>query len=164
MQIHSLQNEETPAISRVPFATTCVGRMIGLTVDRRPLVDFSGNVQGAVEARLGAFANLPEEWGEDGLPVVLMFENGDLGLPIIVGFVQDRFPKPLRETPVVPSPWFVEADGKTVVLEAQNQIVLRCGRSSVTLRKDGRLVMQGTDVVSRASNRNRIKGGSVAIN
>ena len=51
-----------------------------------------------------------------------------------------------------------------LVLEATSSVSLRCGESSVTLRKDGRVVVRGQDVVSHAARVNRIRGGSVSIN
>jgi hypothetical protein len=50
------------------------------------------------------------------------------------------------------------------VFDAKDEIQLRCGKSSVTLRKDGKIEIKGTQIVSRASGVNRIKGASVAIN
>jgi hypothetical protein len=55
-------------------------------------------------------------------------------------------------------------DGKQVVLEAKDEIVLRCGQASITLRRNGRIVIRGTYVETRSSGVNRIKGGSVQIN
>jgi hypothetical protein len=49
-------------------------------------------------------------------------------------------------------------------LEAQEEIVLKCGEGSITLRKDGKIIIKGTHLLSRASGPNRIKGGSVQIN
>lgn len=51
-----------------------------------------------------------------------------------------------------------------VVVEAGEALTLRCGDTSIELRADGRLLIHGTDVVTRARRTNRIKGGTVAIN
>ncbi|MCC6418741.1 MAG: hypothetical protein IT429_10940, partial [Gemmataceae bacterium] len=48
--------------------------------------------------------------------------------------------------------------------DAKEEIVLRCGKSSITLRKDGKVVVLGAEVVSRASGTNKIKGAAVRIN
>lgn len=53
---------------------------------------------------------------------------------------------------------------KRVELEADEEISLRCGESSIALKADGKVVTRGTDVVSSARRRQRIKGGSVDIN
>jgi hypothetical protein len=51
-----------------------------------------------------------------------------------------------------------------IVLEAQKEVTLKCGEGVVTLREDGKVLIKGQDVVSHARRRQRIKGGSVAIN
>lgn len=55
-------------------------------------------------------------------------------------------------------------DRRTVTLEAQSELVLRCGESALTLRRDGKVLTRAVDVASIAKRRNRIKGGSVEIN
>jgi hypothetical protein len=55
-------------------------------------------------------------------------------------------------------------DRQRIVLSAQQEVVLRCGKSSITLRADGRLVVKGADIVSSAARVNRIRGGAVKIN
>lgn len=65
---------------------------------------------------------------------------------------------PLRE------PIELLVDGERVVVDAVEELVLRCGKASITLRSNGRVLIQGTHVETRAEGVNRIKGGSVQIN
>jgi hypothetical protein len=60
----------------------------------------------------------------------------------------------------------VEADseGRRVVVTAKEQLVLRCGKASITLTSAGKLIIQGAYVSSRSTGVLRIKGGSVQIN
>ena len=51
-----------------------------------------------------------------------------------------------------------------LVIEAKKNLTLKCGDGSITLRKDGKILIKGKDLVSQARRTNRIKGGSVAIN
>jgi hypothetical protein len=51
-----------------------------------------------------------------------------------------------------------------LVLEARERFILKCGDGSITIREDGKILIKGKDLVSRAERANRIKGGSVAIN
>ena len=51
-----------------------------------------------------------------------------------------------------------------LVIEAKKNLTLKCGDGSITLRKDGKILIKGKDLVSQAKRMNRIKGGSVAIN
>ncbi len=94
--------------------------------------------------------------------VVLLFEHGDRTRPIIVGFLE-TLPEPAppaESTPVVEA----DVDGKRVRVTAQDEIVLQCGAASVTLRRNGRVIIRGTYVETRADGTNRIKGGQVQIN
>lgn len=62
------------------------------------------------------------------------------------------------------TPEEVVVDGQRVRLEAKQEISLVCGKSSIVLRRDGKIVVKGVEIVSRAQGRNKIKGGSVHIN
>jgi hypothetical protein len=55
-------------------------------------------------------------------------------------------------------------DGRRVVIDAREEIVLRCGKASITLRRNGRVIIRGTYVETDSEGVNRIKGGTVRIN
>jgi hypothetical protein len=55
-------------------------------------------------------------------------------------------------------------DGERVVLEGSREITLKCGEASITLRRDGKIVVRGVYVETFARGVNRIKGGAVKIN
>lgn len=61
-------------------------------------------------------------------------------------------------------PLAVVVDGKQVLIEAADEIVLRCGEATITLRRNGRVIIRGAYVETRSRGVNRIKGGSVQIN
>jgi hypothetical protein len=52
----------------------------------------------------------------------------------------------------------------SLVLEAKEELILRVGDGSITIRKDGKILIKGKDLVSNAQRMNRIKGGAVSIN
>jgi hypothetical protein len=58
----------------------------------------------------------------------------------------------------------VDADGKRLIVSAEERIVLRCGKASITLTKEGKILVQGAYVSNQSSGVLRIKGGSVQIN
>jgi hypothetical protein len=95
---------------------------------------------------------------------VVLFENGDRSRPIIVGFIETLQPDP--EPAVDNKAPLIEADvdGKRVRVTAQDEIILECGPASVTLRRNGRVIIRGTYVETRSEGTNRIKGGQVQIN
>ena len=96
-----------------------------------------------------------------GRDVVLAFERGDRRRPIVVGCVRGPADSDL---PTIPEQVTVEADGQRLVVSARDQIVLRCGKASLTLSADGKIVARGTHLVSHSSGVNRIRGGSVQLN
>jgi len=55
-------------------------------------------------------------------------------------------------------------DGKRIVLTGEEEVELRCSEASISLKKNGKLVIRGATVETRARGTNRIKGGSVRIN
>jgi hypothetical protein len=50
------------------------------------------------------------------------------------------------------------------VLTGEEEVELRCGEASISLKKNGKLVIRGAYVETRAKGTNRIKGGTVQIN
>jgi Domain of unknown function (DUF6484) len=105
---------------------------------------------------------------------VVLFENGDRAQPLIVGFIEAIVPQvpntadaPARDaSPQTSVSLAIEADvdGRRVRLTAHDEIVLQCGSASVTLRRNGRVIIRGTYVESHSQGTNRIKGGQVQIN
>ncbi len=57
-----------------------------------------------------------------------------------------------------------EIEGETLRITAERDLELRCGQASITLRRDGRIVLNGTNVLSASRGPNRIKGATIALN
>jgi hypothetical protein len=148
-------------------AGACVGTLVGIDNDGRPLVMFPGGPVTSTPARLAVSAPRPShEELQHGVGVVLMFEDGDARRPIVVGIVRDRF-EPLAERPVALLSEDTRAltlNGSAVIVEGQDEIVLKCGLGSLTIRANGQIVIKGTRLVSRASETNKIRGAAVHIN
>ncbi len=51
-----------------------------------------------------------------------------------------------------------------IIIEASETLTLKCGEASVELRKDGKAMVKGEDVLLRAKGTQRIRAGTVAIN
>ena len=170
-----------PAAAPTALAAGTAVKVGYLVTGSRPgaiVVDFDGNGAGPLAAR--SIVGLDEVAIRDALAsrraVVLLFENGDPGLPIVVGLVS---PDPGAEllgtllrapaststpVPAPARPTEARVDGKRVVLEGDQEIVLRCGNASITLRRDGKVVLRGAYIETTATGLNRIRGGSVKIN
>ncbi len=63
-----------------------------------------------------------------------------------------------------PEPLRIESGQDHILIEADKEITLRCGASSITLTRAGKIIVRGKYLSSRSSGVNRIKGGSVQIN
>jgi hypothetical protein len=55
-------------------------------------------------------------------------------------------------------------DGKRILITGDEEIVLKCGDSSISLRRDGKIAIRGKYLLNRATGVNRILGGSVQVN
>lgn len=129
-----------------------IGVFIGFG-DRGPLVVYPGNP--AAEAQTArTLSELTIEMA--GNEVALMFEGGDARKPLIVGRIIDP-EATSRQLKVI-------RDGDSVRISADKRIELRCGKSTIIMENDGRIVIRGKHLISHASASNRIRGGSVNLN
>ena len=143
-----------------------VGTLAGINDAGQPLVRLPLDPSGRV---MLARTSVPVVHEQVDREVVLAFESGDLGKPIVLGVLrlsdgqEPSEPRVLPPTVIQP---IVQAtlDGETLVLNAEQEIVLRCGKASLTLTRAGKVLIRGTYLLSRSSGVNRIKGGSVQIN
>jgi hypothetical protein len=101
---------------------------------------------------------------------VLAFEDGDPARPLLLGLLQPpQGPRLLDaersgSAPQPSAPIDAKVDGRRVVIEGRDEVVLRCGEATITLSRDGKVEVRGTRVVSTARGTNRIRGGAVQIN
>lgn len=130
-------------------------------------VDFPRNPSGPIQARLtGAMADRLASSDVQKLPPVLLaFEENDPGRPVIVDVICETVPEPSPlisiERKAVDD---VRIDGQTITFDAAAEIVLRCGKSSITLTQAGKVLIRGAYLLNRSSGVNLIRGGSVQIN
>lgn len=118
-----------------------------------PLVVFPGN---AKETAVRARSLTEMSFDMIGAEVALLFEDGDVGRPLIVG----RIVEPIRKAKASQ----VIRDGENVKITCEERLELRCGKATIIMEKDGHITIRGTYVTSHASATNRIRGGSVNLN
>ncbi|MFA7060615.1 MAG: DUF6484 domain-containing protein [Pedobacter sp.] len=145
-----------------------VGKIVRINEEGKVLVTFAGSLDSEIEAR--ATRTLMQSLRTSDpvhREVLLVFENNNLGLPIIIDTMHSLLDDVAEATAVAleaEKPEDVLIDGKRITFDAQEEIELRCGKSSITLTKAGKVLIRGAYLLSRSSGTNRIKGGSVQIN
>jgi len=107
-----------------------------------------------------ARSTVPITQEDVGREVLVVFEAGETKTPFIVGLLWHQE----QNLPAQTKPIIAKVDGEQVVIEGKKEIVLKCGKSSITLTKAGKILIRGSYLLSRSSGVNRIKGGSVQLN
>ncbi len=166
-----------------------LGSLVAIDAGGNPQVSFPQitNVQS-----LAAISMVAVSHQHIGRRVALLFANGDLRKPVIIGLIHSPLFDLLENFSILqnseaastadeldtdpfdghklitsePSAQIetVRVDGKRIIIEGQEEIVLTCGDSSITLTKAGKILIRGKYLVSRSSGVNRILGGSVQVN
>ena len=142
------------AMSQVPT----LGRLIGFDLLDQPIVGQLVALPGRTIASRSVVSLSAAQIGRE---VLVCFADGDLRSPVIVGVVESHpLTEPLRPAMGVA----VVADGQRHVIEAEREIVLRCGEASITLTRAGKVLIKGHYILSRSTGYNKIKGAAIDIN
>ncbi len=146
-----------------------IGKISDISDQGQVFVDFPGNRFGTLSARFAGLLEpkLRKIFENADHKVLLVFEGDNPKSPIII----DTICNSIVDAPEKESVAFqmdeaknVYIDGKRFTFDAKEQIVLRCGKSSITLTRAGKLLLNGAYLLNRSSGVNRIKGASVQIN
>ena len=140
-------------------ATLAVGELVGLCDEGGTalVIDPAQPTAAALRAR----STVDLHGVHIGQPVALLFERGDPTCPIVMGVLRGRTGWPDVEPPAEVE---VDMDGERLQVTAKEQLVLRCGKASITLTRAGKVLIEGSYVSHRSSGVVRIKGGAVQLN
>lgn len=176
--ITKILEETRPSPSKIAPGEIVIGTLVEINKQGQPLVDFPGNSSAQA---LAAMTTLGLTQTHIGRQVALLFANGDLHSPVIMGMIHSPLQDMLENFGQASSENAIDAesqlelanglnvedvliDGKRIVFEAEEEIVLKCGESSITLTKAGKIMIRGKYLLNRSSGVNRIMGGSVQVN
>ena len=160
-----------------------IGVLTGINSQGQALVNFQDNL---VASAIPAISTIEFSSRQIGRQVALLFAEGDLAKPVIMGLIHSALDAMLENFEVVveeenkeenkeetansddnakaPVIENVLLDGKRVVLEGKEEVVLKCGEASITLTKAGKILIRGKYLLNRSTGVNRIMGGSVQVN
>ena len=173
--------ESSESNSSISPGEIVIGTLVSLNDQGQPLVDFPQNIS---PQAVIAISTLEITKANAGRQVALLFANGALERPVIMGmihtplqsiienYVPSQFSDDVIEKDVIERDNVEEnsdvddvlLDGNKLVFEAKEEIVLKCGESSITLTKSGKILIRGKYVLNRSTGVNRILGGSVQVN
>jgi hypothetical protein len=153
-----LLQQRMARLDKSPLPEVMIGELIALADDGfTPMIMFPGQ-PGTSALRARSIVDL--RGVHIGRPVVLSFEGGNPSLPVVMG-VLAAAASPLESASGAVE---LDADGKRMLVTAKEELVLRCGKASITLTKAGKVLIEGTYLSSKSSGANRIKGGSIQLN
>ena len=144
--------------ARTHIDSVLVGTLVAFREVYEPLVIYPGQ---SGTAAITARTTIDLQAEHIGAEVVLTFESGDPWKPIVIGRIRKPSAWPTADRPAQVD---VDADGQRIIVSVKEQLVLRCGKASITLTKAGKVLIEGSYVLNRSTGVNRIKGGSVQLN
>jgi hypothetical protein len=170
----SAQDQPTLVNPPAENSAIVIGKLSAWDDAGNPLVNYPNNPS---ECFLPARTTVALNQAALGHDVALMFVDGDPRRPLIIGLLQPPkpagpakaagrgSPDPTQSSTRGPRlPLAAEVDGERLVFTADKDIVLKCGESSLTLTRAGKVLIRGTYLLSRSSGVNRIQGGSIQLN
>ena len=146
------------------------GRVVRVGPGRQVWVDYSGNTRGPLKARTSPTLDWEtlRQSAPDRPEVLLLIAEGDPLQPVLLMLLDAPSEAPLTDAllaqPLSRVPEEARVDGERVVITGRKEVTLQCGKASLTLRRDGTVVLRGLNVMSEADEVHRIRGRKVRIN
>lgn len=156
-----------------------IGELQQIDNNGQPLVTYRGSPG---EGPLAALSTVSLAQKHIGRQLALLFAEGDPLKPVIMGLIHSPLNDlldTLEEKKQVRTAGHKDVDsqksqnganqecymdGQKIVLEGKEEIVLKCGESSITLTRSGKILIRGNYLLNRSTGVNRIMGTSVQLN
>ena len=152
-----------PAVPAHPATEAVLGHLAGIDADGRVLFRPEGSdvaVPVAIALEIGDGTLVKA--ARNGRAAMALRTTDSQPRWVLTGLVRERVAAKARAAG--PGELEVKVDGETVRIEAQRSIELSCGKSSLVLRADGRVVLSGVYVVTKSNGPLKIKGATIALN
>ncbi len=169
-----IKDDASAQVVKLAPGEVMIGSFVGLDKQYNILIDYPGN---NTNQPVVATTTIKLNTSQIGSQVALMFVNGRLSKPLVMGVIYNPLNEVLESEieSVLPDDIVhnnadatkiddAKVDGKRVVLEGKEEIVLKCGEASITLTKEGKISIRGKYLLNRSTGVNRILGGSVQVN
>lgn len=144
-----------------PLVQTHIGRLRIDPVSGKIMVKCAGSEPREARILSNITRNELVRVSAEDREVIVVFAHEKPEEPVIIGIIENILEE-LVCMDEASHETFV--DGERVVIRAEKEIALICGEGSITISKNGKIVVRGTDIVSRASGLNKIKGSGIEFN
>lgn len=172
-------NEQSLETSNIAPGEIVLGTLTAINALGQPEVNFSLNSDNKSVSAITTQVLTEQHINRQ---VALLFNQGDISQPIIIGLIHSPLQAMLDNFDQGQSPTQsgdksekielagnlnvdnVTVEGKKITFEAEDEMVFKCGESSITLTKSGKVMIRGKYLLNRSTGVNRILGGSVQVN
>ena len=141
-----------------------IGHLEGIDGDGRLLFRLDGSTDQPVPIAIGI--ELPDgqlvRAAREGRRALVVRTGGLNPRLVLTGLLRERVSMSARDAGA--GQLEVLVDGETIRLEAKEKILLRCGKASLELRQDGRVVISGVYVIAKSRGPVKLKGATIALN
>ena len=153
------QTEQLEELLSIRPGEVIIGKVVDLDKETGiPWVDYPGN---PTQQFISALTTISLSSVDIGREVALLFAEGDITKPVIMGLIRSD----LEMTPLPQvSPVEARIDNEKIVLSAEKEIVLKCGKATITLTRAGKILIRGAYILSRSSGANKVKGSHIELN
>ena len=150
------------------YARQLIGTLVAVDSNNQPLVDYDDNPANT-PIRATSLILLPiNQKASLEFPLkVLITLIDEKSPPIIVGIVHEQpFSHVIEQdtTRMGTENNCHEISADFIHVQGNEEIQFNCGKSSLSLKKDGQVIIKGENITNRARGNNKIKGASVKIN
>ncbi len=135
-----------------PVPETFIG-VIARVEEGQVFVDFDRN---PTQAAMLARSTIAVSKADVGSEVALSFVQGQLSQPVVTGLF--RSPEGQGDD------MQVQVDGEKVTIVGEKRVVLQCGKASITLTEDGKVLIRGTYFFAQSSGIAQVKGAALRLN
>lgn len=161
IELFEAQNRRLPTLKS---GELLLGKISNISDTGWPIVEFP-NIEGCFQAITTVDVNS----SHIGKQVATMLTAQDPQQVVVIGLIRsplDQILEARESQSISENTGGAEAivDGKKLHIEGKEEIVLKCGESSIVLTKAGKILIRGKYLLNRSSGVNRIMGGSVQVN
>jgi len=151
-----------------------VGKVVSINDHGNPMIAYD---EITLNQPAEALTTVPLNRDAIGKDIAISFAQNNGGMAIVMGVIR----RPLDDVLALQSEQADEVinsaqtdestgkpeiivDGNKLEISASEEITLRCGKASITLNKNGKILIKGEHMLNRTSGSYKIKSGSIQLN